>query len=105
MIPGCTIIGTVVAKPETRQKLQEILTAQVAPTRAEAGCLNYDFHVDASDPCVFIFYENWRSQADLSEHLTKPHLKPLLDRQGELLARPVDIRHLNMLSEPCTKDP
>ncbi len=100
MIPGCTIIGTVVARPETRQELQEILTAQVAPTRAEAGCLNYDFHVDASDPCVFVFYENWRTQADLSEHLTKPHLKPLFDRQGELLARPVEIRQLNMLSEP-----
>ena len=105
MIPGCTIIGTVVAKPETRQELQEILTAQVAPTRAEAGCLNYDFHVDASNSCVFVFYENWRSQADLSEHLTRPHLKPLFDRQGVLLARPVDIRHLNMLSEPHSRDP
>lgn len=99
MTPGCTIIGTVVAKPETRAELQAILAAQVAPTRAEAGCLNYDFHADASDPCVFVFYENWRTQQDLDEHLTKPHLKPLFDCQGELLARPVEIRHLTMLSE------
>ena len=78
------------------------MPAQVAPTRSESGCLRYDFHVDESDPCVFVFYENWRSQADLSEHLTKPHLKPLFDRQGELLARPVEIRQLRMLSEPDT---
>lgn len=99
MKPGCTIIGTVVAKPETRAELQEILAAQVAPTRAEAGCVNYDFHADASDPCVFVFYENWNTQADLDAHLTKPHLKPLFDRQGELLARPVEIRHLTMLCD------
>ena len=36
----------------------------------EAGCLNYDFHVDASDPCVFAFYENWRSP--VSEHQGVP---------------------------------
>jgi quinol monooxygenase YgiN len=99
MIPGCTIIGTVVAKPETRAELQDILAAQVAPTRAEEGCLNYDFHADSHDPCVFVFYENWRTQEDLDEHLTKTHLKPLFDRQSELLARPVEIRHLTMLSE------
>ena len=99
MIPGCTIIGTVVAKPETREELQQILAAQVAPTRAEEGCLNYDFHADAEDPCVFVFYENWNTQQDLDEHLRKPHLKPLFDRQGELLSRPVEIRHLNMLSD------
>lgn len=99
MIPGCTIIGTVVAKPETRMELHEILAAQVDPTRAEDGCVNYDFHADAKDPCVFVFYENWKTRQDLDEHLTKPHLKPLFDRQHELLARPVEIRHLKMLSD------
>ena len=54
-----TIIGTVTARPETREELLTLLAAQVAPTRAEAGCINYDFHVDAADPCVFVFYENW----------------------------------------------
>ena len=103
MIPGCTIIGTVVAKPETREELQKILAAQVVPTRAEEGCVNYDFHADAEDPCVFVFYENWNTQQDLDEHLRKPHLKPLFDRQAELLSRPVEIRHLNMLSDFASK--
>ena len=64
-----TIIGTVTAKPETRVELQALLTAQVAPTRAEPGCINYEFHVDSADPCCFVFYENWRTQADLDRHL------------------------------------
>ena len=98
MKPGCTIIGTVVAKPETRERLQEILTGFVEPTRAEPGCLDYDFHVDAKDPCTFVFYENWVSRADLDWHLTQPHLKPLIDHADKLLARPVEIREIVMLS-------
>ena len=75
-----TIIGTVVAKPETREELQAILSGFVEPTRAEDGCINYDFHVDPADPCVFMFYENWRSKDDLDRHLAMPHLKPLFGR-------------------------
>jgi quinol monooxygenase YgiN len=96
--PGCTIIGTVVAKPEKREELMCILAAQVAPTRAEPGCINYDFHCDKFDPNTFIFYENFVSKEALDEHLKKGHLKPLMDRLDELLAKPVDIRHLEMLS-------
>ena len=98
-----TIIGTVTAKPETRAELQDLLAKQVEPTRAEAGCINYDFHVDAEDPRVFVFYENWRSQADLDRHMATPHLKPLLSQIERLLARPVEIRHLNMLSDFDTR--
>jgi quinol monooxygenase YgiN len=94
-----TIIGTVVAKPETREELRAILTGFVDPTRAEEGCLNYDFHVDPEDPCIFMFYENWRSKDDLDRHLAMPHLAPLFSRLDELLARPVEIKNYVMLSK------
>lgn len=93
-----TIIGTVVARPETREELQAILSGFVEPTRAEDGCINYDFHVDPADPCVFMFYENWRTKDDLDRHLAMPHLKPLFDRLDQLLASPVEIRNFVMLS-------
>ena len=93
-----TIIGTVTAKSDTRVELQALLTAQVAPTRAEPGCINYEFHVDPADPCCFVFYENWQTQADLDSHLQMPHLKPLFGQLDRLLAKPVDIRHLTMIS-------
>jgi quinol monooxygenase YgiN len=96
--PGCTIIGTVVAKPEKRDELLRLLAAQVAPTRAEPGCINYDFHCDKSDPNTFVFYENFVSKEALEDHLNRPHLKPLMDKLDELLAKPVDIRYLEMLS-------
>lgn len=94
-----TIIGTVTAKPETRAELHGLLSKQVEPTRQEDGCINYDFHVDAEDPCVFVFYENWRSQEDLDVHLGMPHLAPLFSQIDRLLSCPVKIRHLTMLSK------
>lgn len=93
-----TIIGTVTARPETRDELLALLETQVAPTRAEAGCTNYDFHVDAADPCVFVFYENWTDRAALDAHLAMPHLQPLFSQLDRLLACPVEIRPLTMLS-------
>ena len=97
--PGCTIIGTVVAKPEKREELLAILAGFVAPTRVEPGCVTYNFHCDAEDPNYFVFYENFRDQAALDEHLKRPYLKPLLDRLDELLARPVEIRRLTLLAD------
>ncbi len=94
-----TIIGTVTARPETREELATLLAAQVAPTRAEEGCINYDFHVDATNPCVFVFYENWTSRAALDAHLAMPHLQPLFSQLDRLLACQVEIRPLTMLSK------
>lgn len=94
-----TVIGTLKARPERRDDLESILAAMVAPTRAEPGCINYDFHVDAADPCVFVFYENWRSDADLEEHMKMPHLQPLLSQADRLLAESVDVRRLTMISD------
>jgi quinol monooxygenase YgiN len=93
-----TILGTVTARPETRDELFVLLQAQVAPTRAEAGCIDYDLHVDAADPCVFVFYENWTDRAALDAHLAMPHLRPLLSQIDRLLACPVEIRPLTLLS-------
>jgi len=43
-----TIVGTVSARPECWHELSALPGEQVAPTRAETGCINYDFHVDVA---------------------------------------------------------
>ena len=92
------IIGTVTARPETRQELAALLADQVAPTRAEPGCITYNFHVDAANPCVFVFYENWTSREALDAHLAMPHLQPLFSQLDRIVAAPVDIRPLTLLA-------
>lgn len=103
--PGCTIVGIVVARPEARDELERILKAMVEPTRREAGCIDYHFHCRADDPCTFVFYENFRSVADFERHLAQPYLRPLADRGEELLARPVEIIRLDMISSHPTHRP
>jgi quinol monooxygenase YgiN len=95
---GCTVIGILRAKPEKRDELRAILEGFVAPTRREEGCVDYHLHVSDTDPTLFMFYENWRSRADLDHHLTLPHLAPIRERSGELLAAEVEIIPYTMLS-------
>ena len=95
---GCTVIGILRAKPEKRDELRALLEGFVAPTRREEGCVDYHLHVSDTDPNLFMFYENWRSRADLDHHLTLPHLAPIRERSGELLAAEVEIIPYTMLS-------
>ena len=96
-----TIIGTVIARPETRDELATLLAAQVMPTRAEAGCINYDFHVDAADPCVFVFYENWTSRAAWDKHMEMPHLKAFAEVRDTVFELQ-KLRLMTMISDPVS---
>lgn len=89
-----SLIATLTAQPETREELFRLLVDQVGPTQDEVGCIDYNLHVDARDSCVFVFYENWKSQADLDAHMEMDHLRPLLSQIDRLLAKPIDIWRL-----------
>jgi len=97
--PGCTLLGIVVAKPEKRDEVFEILNAMVAPTRTEPGSINYDFHCEKDDPNTFVFYENFVDDAALDIHLKMPYIETIFERTKELLAKPVEIRRLTLLHD------
>ena len=46
----------------------------VAPTRVEAGCLQYDLHRDNVDPDRFLFYETWASRPLWQDHMNSDHI-------------------------------
>jgi quinol monooxygenase YgiN len=79
-----TVIATFKSKPGKETELKAALTALVAPTRQEAGCLNYDLHILPEDPAKFLFHENWTSRAQLDAHLQSAHIKGLLPRVDAL---------------------
>lgn len=68
------------------------LSALVAPTRQEPGCLAYALHRAADDPALFMLHEVWRSRADLDEHFGQPYLRAFLAQQENLLEAPFEIR-------------
>jgi len=87
-----TVVATFEARPGKEKELKEALLTLIAPTRKEAGCLNYDLHVSPEHPGKFLFHENWTTKEALDAHLRAPHVAALLPRVGEICAAPPDIR-------------
>ena len=79
-----TIVATAQARPGKEAALRAALTGLLAPTRMEAGCINYDMHISPEDPSSFLFYETWAGQAEFDAHMKSPHMKALLPRLDEL---------------------
>jgi len=71
------------AVPGREQELEKELRALVEPTRSEPGCLAYFVHHDPEDPCMFMFYEKFESQAALDAHVNSPHFKKFEKYRGE----------------------
>lgn len=79
-----TVVATFQARPGKESELRNVLLGLLAPTRKEAGCVNYDLHQSPEEPARFLFHENWTSQAALDAHLQSAHIKALLPRVDEL---------------------
>ncbi|WP_405827712.1 putative quinol monooxygenase [Streptomyces sp. NBC_00105] len=92
------LVGTARPKPERAEELKQLLLSFIEPTRQESGCLQYHFHEDRGDPGVFVFYEAWRSQADLDAHLALPHMQAFWEQRMDYLESDLDIRFLAMHS-------
>lgn len=73
-MPKLTIVANIHAKPGKIELLKAELTKLIAPTRAEAGCIQYDLHQDNANAAHFMFYENWESRALWQAHMGTPHL-------------------------------
>ena len=86
-----TVIATIQAKPGMEAEVKKALISMVAPTRKEAGCINYDLHVSAEYPSRFLFHETWVSRAHLDAHLQSVHIKVMFPRVSELCVAFPDI--------------
>jgi quinol monooxygenase YgiN len=85
MTEPVTVLARLRAKKGQEDRARQELLKLIVPTRAEAGCINYDLHESSEDAGLFLFYENWRSQADLDLHFETPHLKAAVKIMPDLL--------------------
>ena len=84
-----TLVVTFQARPGKAAELSKALTVLLAPTRKEAGCINYDLHVAPDDPSKFLFYENWTSQAHHAAHDKTSHVQNLRAHINEIAFQPI----------------
>lgn len=69
-----TILAQITAVAGKEALVRAELEKLVDITRAEAGCIQYDLHVDNTNPAFFVFYENWESRELWQTHMNAPHL-------------------------------
>jgi quinol monooxygenase YgiN len=86
-----TLIAHVRAKPGQESRVRQVLQSLLSPTRGEAGCINYDLHQSQTDPALFVFYQNWSSEAHLEAHAKSPHIQALRKVADEIFAGPIEI--------------
>src|SRR3954447_19449226 len=77
-----------VIKPESREAFMAAARDTIAQTRQEPGSLSYSYYEDIAEPNVFIFYEEWRMQADIDAHLAQPYTQALLAAAAQWVAAP-----------------
>lgn len=66
---------TFIAKPDAIEKMRELLTAMVEPSKAEDGCIFYDIFQSKDRPEKFFAVESWRDEAALDGHRASEHYK------------------------------
>ena len=85
------LIARMRAKSGQQARLRQELQRLVAPTRAEPGCITYDLHESQADPAEFMFYEVWKSPADLEAHFETPHMKAMKKIDHEIIEGEMDL--------------
>lgn len=80
-----TVAARMAAKPGKEDALRKTLMGLIEPTRAEAGCIQYDLHEEQDKPGSFLFFEKWTSKQALDEHLATPYLKHLFTVAPDLI--------------------
>jgi quinol monooxygenase YgiN len=71
--------GTVDVDPERRDAALEAGLPHMQATRAQSGCLDYNWSADLLTPGRIYVYERWESQAALEAHFAGPHYPAMRD--------------------------
>ena len=91
------IIAEVTAKPGHADALRQELTAMLAPSRAEPGCVSYVLHEVPGQPEQFVFYEVWKDDAAFVFHEGTHHYRDLGIKVADLVAKPPALRKLRVV--------
>jgi len=66
---------TFIAKEGAEDKMKELLSAMVKPSKAEDGCLFYEIVQYEKNRRKFMAVETWRDEKALDGHKTSAHYK------------------------------
>jgi quinol monooxygenase YgiN len=91
-----TLVVRLKTKEGMGSKLEQAAVKLIPLTRAEPGCIEYNFHASAQDSDLFFFYENWIDQAALDKHAEMPYLAEFRTILENILDGPADYSFWNI---------
>lgn len=89
--------GTFPIKPELREDALELMHKMAVASRAEDGCISYEFFVGLSDPNKLLLFQEWESVDALQGHFDTDHMEDFLKvlpdvLNGEVTTRRYEVR-------------
>jgi quinol monooxygenase YgiN len=92
------LVARLKVKSEMVEVAKKAALDLVSPSRAEAGCINYDVHQAIDDETVFVWHETWKSKLALDEHFETPEFKSFFAIVGEIATEPSQMTITKMIS-------
>lgn len=77
--------GTIPLKSGCRDQALVLARTMVELTRAEEGCISYDFYVALSDPDTLMLFQEWSSMESLMAHFQTSHMEDFLKQLPDLV--------------------
>lgn len=71
----------------------------IEPSRAEDGCLNYDFHQSIDDESVFIWHETCANMAAIEAHGATKHFLEFSEAVSHITEEPLQLTFTRMVSQ------
>ncbi|WP_369025488.1 putative quinol monooxygenase [Qipengyuania sp. RANM35] len=73
------IVGTFRLPPENLTSARQAMRSMVDASRAEPGCLQYDYAEDLFDPGLIHVIERWVDRSALDAHFASDHIRAWRD--------------------------
>ncbi len=93
------LIARLKVKQGTEDEAKRAALAIVAESRAEEGCLNYDFHQAIDDSTIFFWHETWANKSALDAHFKMPYFEELGVNLKDITEEPLQLTLTKMVSE------
>ena len=86
-------------KKEAVERAKNAAMAIVEPSRAEIGCLNYDFHQAIDDETIFLWHETWKNREAIDAHGTSKHFAEFSEAIKDMTEEPLQVTLAKMVGE------
>ena len=77
--------GTFPLKQEARDDALKMMRRMAIASRAEYGCISYEFYVGLSDPNTLLLFQEWESVESLHDHMETEHMDEFLRELPQIL--------------------